>query len=33
MVVDWFTKNEPEKWQALIENGIEAMKKKNSGQK
>lgn len=31
-IVDWYTKNQPEQWQVLVEKSIEDLKKKNAGQ-
>ncbi|KAL0105386.1 hypothetical protein PUN28_016799 [Cardiocondyla obscurior] len=30
-IVDWFTKNKPEQWQAMIAKSLEELKKKNAG--
>lgn len=30
ITVDWYTKNQPDKWNALVEKNIEDLKKKNS---
>lgn len=29
IIVDWFTKNKPEDWQAIVAKSIEDMKQKN----
>lgn len=31
-VVDWYTKNKPDQWEALVTKSIENAKKKNAGQ-
>jgi len=32
VIVDWYTKNRPEQWQAIIAKTIEDLKKQNAGQ-
>jgi len=32
LIVDWYTKNKPEQWEALVAKSIEDIKKKNANE-